>query len=127
MAAPSLVRAFVIQWWTAGVLLFVLSAQAAIAASRAGELHNPHVALLGFIEAAAAVLFLIPRTMKLGAAVLLLTLAIAFVAHALRLELRGELLLYAAVVGFVAVHGPVPLRWLHAPHVSSRDSEVWRS
>jgi uncharacterized membrane protein YphA (DoxX/SURF4 family) len=56
-------------------------------------------------------LFLIPRTLRIGAVGLLVTFAVAFVAHAHQREFRGELLLFAAVVLFVAVHGAVPLAW----------------
>lgn len=114
MPPRRLVRAFVAQWWTAGLLLLVWSAQTAQTALAAGRGHNPHVALLGLVEAAAAVLFLIPRTMRLGAAALLLTLGVALVAHALQGEFRGDLLFYGAAVLFVAVHGPVPLSWLRS-------------
>ena len=74
MPPRGLVRAFVAQWWTAGLLLLVWSVQTAQTALPAGRGYTPHVALLGLVEAAAAVLFLIPRTMRLGAAALLLTL-----------------------------------------------------
>ena len=112
MPPRGLVRAFVAQWWTAGLLLLVWSVQTAQTALAAGHGHDPHIALLGLVEAAAAVLFLIPRTMRLGAAGLLLTFGVGLVAHALQGALRGDLLFYAAAVLFVAVHGPVPLSWL---------------
>ena len=112
MPPRSLVRAFVIQWWTVGMLLLVWSAQTAYRAIQAGQGHSPHVALLGVLEALAAVLFLLPWTMRFGAVGLLFTFAVAFFAHAVQHEFRGDLLLYAAVVSFVAVHGAVPLAWL---------------
>ena len=111
MPPTSLVRAFVVQWWTAGVLLLFWSVQTAEHAVL-GSHHSPHIALLGAVEALAAALCLIPRTMRAGAAGLLATFAVAFLAHAARGEFRGDLLLYAAVVSFVAIHGPVPLGWL---------------
>jgi uncharacterized membrane protein YphA (DoxX/SURF4 family) len=112
MPPRGLVRAFVLQWWTAGILLFVWSVQTARRAVEAGGGHNPHVMLLGVIEAVSAILFLIPRTMKIGAAGLLTTFAIAFAVHAAQGQFRGDLILYAAVVVFVAVHGAVPMSWL---------------
>jgi uncharacterized membrane protein YphA (DoxX/SURF4 family) len=114
MPPRKLVHAFVILWWTAGILLFVWSTQTAQGAMQVGHSHNSHVALLGFVEAASAALFLIPRTMRLGAAGLLSTFAVAFFAHAARQEFRGDLLLYAAVVAFVALHGSVPMSWLRS-------------
>lgn len=68
--------------------------------------------LVGGFEAVAALLFLAPRTMRLGAVGLLATFAFAFLLHAGRWQFRGDLLVYAAAVGFVAVHGAVPMSWL---------------
>jgi hypothetical protein len=113
MPPAALVRAFVVQWWTSGVLLLFWSVQTAQRALQAGRSHNPHVALLGLVEGVAAVLFLVPRTMRAGAIGLLATFAVAFLAHAAVGEFRGDLLLYATVVGF-GVHGPVPLSGLRS-------------
>jgi uncharacterized membrane protein YphA (DoxX/SURF4 family) len=123
MPPTGLVRAFVVQWWTSGVLLLIWSVETAQRSLQAGRGHDPHVALLGLVEAVAAALFLVPRTMRVGAIGLLATFAIAFVAHLLRGEFHSSLLLYAAVVGFVAVHGPVPMAWLrlHAEARSRHD------
>jgi uncharacterized membrane protein YphA (DoxX/SURF4 family) len=115
MPKPGLVRAFVAMWWTAGILLFVWSARTVQMAGHAGH-HDPHVALLGLVEAASAALFLYGRTMRIGAAGLLLTFAVALGVHAARGEFRPELLLYAAVVAFIAVHGAVPMSWLRPRH-----------
>lgn len=109
MPPRALVRAFVAMWWTVGVLLLFWSARTVNGAIQAGRLHDPHVALLGLVEAGAAVLFLMPRTMRLGAAGLLATFVVAFLVHAAHQEFRGDLLLYATVVSFVAVHGAVPM------------------
>jgi uncharacterized membrane protein YphA (DoxX/SURF4 family) len=107
----SLVRAFVALWWTAGSLLLLWSLQTAGRALQAGH-HNPHLALLGIVEAGSAALFLFGRTMRIGAAGLLATFAVAFGVHATGGGFRGDLILYAAVVSFVAAHGAVPLAWL---------------
>jgi hypothetical protein len=85
-----LVRAFVLQWWTAGILLFIWSVQTAMRAVGAGGAHDPHVMLLGVVEAISAVLFLIPKTMKIGAAGLLATFGIAFSVHAAAGQFRGD-------------------------------------
>jgi hypothetical protein len=63
--------------------------------------------LLGGVEAAAAVLFLLPRAMRVGAVGLLLTIGIALTVHAVMGQFRGDLVLYAAAVTFVMVHGPL--------------------
>ncbi len=112
MPSLGLVRAFVLQWWTAGVVLFYLSVRTAYQGIQAGSSHDPHLILVGTFEAVAALLFLFPRTLRIGAAGLLFTFAGVFLLHALRHQFRGDLLVYAVVVLFVAVHGPVPMSWL---------------
>jgi uncharacterized membrane protein YphA (DoxX/SURF4 family) len=110
MPKTSLVRAFVALWWTAGTLLVLWSIQTVVRAVHAGH-HDPHVALLGTVEALSAALFLFGRTMRIGAVGLLATFAAAFAVHAAGGEFRGDLLLYAAVVSFVAMHGAVRMWW----------------
>jgi uncharacterized membrane protein YphA (DoxX/SURF4 family) len=109
-----LVRAFAVLWWTAGIVVFYLGAKTAYQGLQRGSGHDLHLVLLGSVEALAALLFLIPRSLRIGAVALLLVFAAAFLLHALRFELRGDLLVYAGAVSFVAVHGPVPVSWLRA-------------
>lgn len=66
---------------------------------------DPHALVIGTIEAVAAVAFLMRRTMRVGAGVLLVVLALAFVVHATGGEWRPDLLVYAAGVLLVGVHG----------------------
>jgi uncharacterized membrane protein YphA (DoxX/SURF4 family) len=66
---------------------------------------DPHALVLGTIEAVAAVAFLLRRTMRIGAGVLLVVLALAVVVHATRGDWRPDLLVYAAGVLLVLVHG----------------------
>ena len=68
---------------------------------------DPHALLIGSVEALAAAAFLLPRTMRVGAGVLLVVIVLAFVLHAARGEWRPDLLVYAAGVLLVAVHGAV--------------------
>lgn len=68
---------------------------------------DPHALVIGTIEAVAAAAFLMPRTMRVGAGVLLMVLALAFLVHAARGEWRPDLLVYAAGVLLVGVHGDV--------------------
>jgi uncharacterized membrane protein YphA (DoxX/SURF4 family) len=112
MPSLSLVRAFVVQWWTAGIVVLYLSLKTVYAGLQSGGGYDPHAILVGSFEAIAALLFLIPRTLRIGAFGLLVTFAVVFVIHAFRLQFRGDLLVYAAVVSFVAVHGSVPMLWL---------------
>ena len=107
MPTPSLVRSFVLLWWTLGVALLIGSIQTVIGALAAGHHANPHVALLGAAEAVAALFFLVPKTRRLGAAGLLLVLSVAFLVHALGHTFRWDFLVYAASALFVAVHGPL--------------------
>jgi hypothetical protein len=101
-------RAFVLLWCTLGLALLGGSLRTAFHALTAGGGSSAHVAALGVFEAASALLFLAPRTMRLGALGLIASFTVALLFHALRLELRWDLLIYAAAVYFVAVHGPVP-------------------
>jgi len=112
MPPVGLVRAFVALWWTTGLVIVYLSVKTAYQGLQAGASHDPHVILVGTLEALAAVLFLVPRTLKIGAASLLVILALVFLVHAARLQFRVDLLVYAAAVLFVAVHGSVPASWL---------------
>ena len=112
MPSVNLVRAFVVQWWTIGIVLLYLSLKTVFAGLGAGGGHNVHFVVVGAIEAVAAVLFLIPRTLRIGAIGLLLVFTVVLLIHALQLEFRGDIVIYAAAVSFVAVHGSVPTFWL---------------
>lgn len=64
-----------------------------------------HARAIGSLEAIAAAAFLVPRIMRVGAAVLFVTIGLAVVLHAGRGEWRPDLLVYAAGVVLVGVHG----------------------
>ena len=114
MPSANLVRAFVVQWWTTGALLFLWSIQTLLKSISSGASHNPHVAILAAIEGVAALLFVLPRTLRIGATGLLLTFAAAFIVHLLMGEFRGDLIFYGVVVCFTAVHGPVSIPGLRS-------------
>jgi hypothetical protein len=97
-------RSFVALWLVTGGVLFVASLRT-IAHAASGPHANPHIVILAAMEALSALLFLIPRTMRAGALGLLTTIGIAFLVHTLMGQFRGDLLLYAAAVVFVSVHG----------------------
>ena len=56
-------------------------------------------------EAAAAILFLVPATMRVGAICLLLIFGVAIVLHGLQGELQLSLVVYGAGVMLVMAHG----------------------
>jgi hypothetical protein len=66
---------------------------------------DPHALLIGLVEALGALAFLFPRTLQLGAGLLLVSLAGALLVHASRGDWRPDLLVYAAGVVLVAIHG----------------------
>src|SRR5262245_58154818 len=105
MPSRSLMRSFLLLWMVTGAVLLVGSVRTVV--EGAGSHPNPHLVLLGGVEALAALLFVVPRTMRLGAIGLLVTIGIAFVVHTVMGQFRGDLLLYAATVVFVSVHGPL--------------------
>jgi hypothetical protein len=43
---------------------------------------------------------------------LVATFVVAFIAHLTQGQFRGDLIIFAVGVSFVAVHGPVPVAWL---------------
>jgi uncharacterized membrane protein YphA (DoxX/SURF4 family) len=75
-----------------------------------------HARITGSVESVGAVAFLVPRTLRFGAALLLLTLVGAMLVHAGRGEWRPDLLVYAAGVVLVAVHGGA---YRHVPSFAS--------
>ena len=66
--------------------------------------HGHHAVVLASVEAIGALLFLVPRTLRVGAALLLLTIGVAGVVHAFAGEWRIDLLIYGAGVWLVAAH-----------------------
>jgi hypothetical protein len=107
MTNLSLPRSFQIFHLTLGAVVLAQSVETALFAaplsSQAGA--SPHLFVLAAVEAAAALLFLMPRTLRVGGWLLLATFAAALVAHALRGELLGTLLVYAAGTLLVMTHG----------------------
>ena len=106
MPPQRLMRAFLFLWLATGIALLYGSVETV--RSALGSAHgNPHLIVLGSIEAVAAVLFSIPRWMRVGGIGLLLTILVAFGVHISLHEFRADLLLYAAVVLFILIHGPL--------------------
>ena len=100
-------RTFLIFHLTLGIVIFVESVRAVLLASHS-HTSNPlgsHFVLFAGIEAVAAILFLVPRTLKIGSWLLLVIFVVAIVVHGVAQELA--LLVYGAGVAFVYMHGSV--------------------
>ena len=95
-------RSFWLLWWTLGAGLLYLSIATVLAGlhvvTGVGALHE---IVLGAIEAVAAVLFLVPRTILAGTIGLLATIAVAVIVHLANGRFPTPLLIYAAAVWFV--------------------------
>ena len=107
----SMERAFLALWWILAAALFYLSAMTVrngLSDPHGGS--DLHAVIVGCVEAAAAVLFVVPGTMRLGAIGLLGTIAIAEAANTVQGHFSINLVVYAAAVFFVMAHGPVPAR-----------------
>ena len=106
MPPQRLMRAFLFLWVATGIALLYGSVETVRSALESSP-GNTHLVALGSIEAVAAVLFLIPRSMRAGGIALLLTISVAFAVHTSLHELRADLLLYGAAVMFILIHGPL--------------------
>jgi hypothetical protein len=106
MATATLRRSFITFHLTLGMVLLFFSVRTAIAALGPAAGHaNPHVGALAIGEAIGALLFLLPRTLRAGATLLLATIGIALLVHLAAGQFRGDLLVYAVGTWFVMIHG----------------------
>ena len=107
MATTTLRRSFIIFHLTLGLTLLVLSIRTALHALGPGAGQgDSHVVVLAILEAFGAALFLLPRTLRAGGMLLLLTIGLALLVHLVSGQFRGDLLVYAAGTWFLMVHGP---------------------
>jgi hypothetical protein len=107
MPPRNLLRSFIALWMVTGLVLLFGSA-VTVREAWAGSQHaNPHLVILGGVEAVAALLFMVPRTFRIGAVGLLIVIGVALAVHAALGQFRGDLLLYGVVVLFLLVHGPL--------------------
>jgi hypothetical protein len=98
-------RSFILFHCTLAVVIFIESTTTlwdAVAAHKFGSL-SPHAALLSGCEAAASILFLLPRSLRVGGTALLVIFTIVIMVHGYRAEL--PIFVYGAGVIFVMVHG----------------------
>lgn len=103
MAAPQVRRAFMLFHAVLGLGLLVMGHNALFHALH--EHGFSHLTLVAALEFVGAILLLIPRTLKVGGLALLVVLIPGFVVHLTRGEWEPQLLIYAAGVWFVVVHG----------------------
>ncbi|MBI1804749.1 MAG: hypothetical protein HY033_00640 [Ignavibacteriae bacterium] len=105
MHRDALRRAFIVFHLTLGIVVFIQSVLTALHAAAGGDAQPAsHFAVwLGIAEAMAALLFLVPATLRIGAVGLLMIFFIALTVHGLHSGL--PLLVYGAGVVFVMVHG----------------------
>ena len=105
MTAPWLRRSFVLFHLTLGVVVLIESVLAVVHALHSATTSHLNTILPWFagIEALAAIMFLIPQTLKIGGPVLLLIFLAAIIVHG---PADGmPLIVYAAGVIFVMAHG----------------------
>ena len=105
MASRTLRCSFIAFHVTLGLVLLVLSVRTAVYALGPGGAHSPHVAALAILEAAGALLFLLPKSLRAGGVLLLLSIGLGMILHATAHQFRADLLVYAVGTWFVTVHG----------------------
>ena len=88
--------------WAVGIVVFIASAETFFNSAHKlayGSVHNAFLPLLSGTEALGAVLFLIPKTMRIGSFLLLVVFAIALLFHLAHGEWGvGFLVVYIAAV-----------------------------
>jgi hypothetical protein len=100
----SLRRSFIALHLTLGVVIVVESARTLFHAFGALAEHH-HLAMLGSVEIVAALLFLWPRTLRIGGWTLVAIFLVAVLTHSLRGEFPAAMLVYAAAALYVTLHG----------------------
>jgi len=106
MPAHNVRRAFIVLHAALGLGLMVATLQTFLHAMREHGGPDLHLGFVIAVEGIGALLFLIPQTLRVGAIALLIVLVGGFAVHVTRGELEVQLLVYAAAVWFVMVHGP---------------------
>ncbi len=115
---PTLVRrSFIAFHLVLGIGLLALSVETLLHALAPANLGtHKHIAAIAGIEGVGALLFLLPRTLRPGAVLLLITVGGAFLMHGIRGEWRADLAIYTAGVWFVLAHGDA---WSQPPSASN--------
>jgi uncharacterized membrane protein YphA (DoxX/SURF4 family) len=105
MALPSVRQSFMVFHAVLGLGLLIMSLEGLAHGIQEFHGEHAHLAVVSGFEAIGAALFLIPRTIRWGAAILLAVLQTGFAIHITRGEWELQLLIFAAGVWFVMVHG----------------------
>ena len=113
MAAQPLRRAFMLFHAALGGGLLVMSHNALYHALH--EHGFGHLTFVAGLELIGAILLLIPRTLRIGGVALLVVLVPGFIFHLTNGEWELQLLIYAAGVYFIMVHGAA---WGRTSHTS---------
>ena len=101
----SLRRSFVAFHLTLASVVLVQSVSTAIKAFWVEPDANWHLFSLASVEAVAAILFVIPATLRVGGTALCLVFFVAFTLHAIIGEFELHLLVYFAGTLFILFHG----------------------
>jgi hypothetical protein len=104
MNHQTLRRSFIAFHLTLSAVVFLQSVTTVLQ-TRAASHTGLAVAVLASAEALAAILFVVPATLRAGALSLLAIFLFALGFHGLHGELQSTLLVYAAGVFFVMMHG----------------------
>ncbi len=105
MPTPNVRRAFIVLHAALGLGLLVATLQTFLHMMHEHGGPGFHLGFVIAMEGIGAVLFLIPRTLRVGAIALLIVLVGGFATHLTRGEFEVQLLVYAAAVWFVMAHG----------------------
>lgn len=100
-------RAFIIFHLTLGIIVLIESVRTVMHSIGGEKVRHFDILLAVFasIEALAALLFLLPATMRLAGAALLLIFGAAIIFHGLHGQFLSTLFVYAAGVLFIMAHG----------------------
>ena len=101
--SPAYQKAFVAMWWTLGIVALIESIRLFIRGTGMSGGTSVGLVSVGLLEAAGALLFLAPRTLKFGALILLGVFAAGFIGHLVRGQFLTQFLVYAAATHFVLV------------------------
>jgi hypothetical protein len=107
MTAEHVRRSFITYHLVLGLALLYLSLATLMHASHDWGSHG-HLAVVGGIEAVGALLFVLPKTWRVGAILLLAIIGVALIAHTIRGEVRADLATYLAGTWYVYAHGAWP-------------------
>jgi hypothetical protein len=97
-------NAFLALHLTLGLVILFESVQT-LAHTLGAPADHGHLMMVAGVESVAALLFLWPRTLRIGGGALVLILTVAAVAHIVRGEFPAAVMVYAVATFFVCVHG----------------------